>query len=92
MVHRIQMKVSSTKSEMKKILYLSKQDDNKRKMNESGFGSLRLNTIFHFVIFVKKLYLIATNMNRFAVVYTLYIERKVFFIFVKVTPANIIVI
>lgn len=60
MVHRIQMKVSSTKSEMKKILYLSKQDDNKRKMNESGFGSLRLNTIFHFVIFVKKLYLIAT--------------------------------
>lgn len=63
---------------MKKILCQSKQDNNKRKTNASSFGSLRLNTTFHFVIiFFKEVivfdrYLIYnTNMNRFAAVYIL---------------------
>lgn len=42
--------VSFTENVMKKILCQSKQDNNKRKTNASSFGSLRLNTTFHFVI------------------------------------------
>lgn len=55
--------VSFTENVMKKILCQSKQDNNKRKTNASSFGSLRLNTTFHFVIlffFFKKLYLTDT--------------------------------
>lgn len=63
---------------MKKILCQSKQDNNKRKTNASSFGSLRLNTTFHFVIlfFLKEIVfdryvLYNTNMNWFAAVYIL---------------------
>lgn len=41
--------VSFTENVMKKMCQ-SKQDNNKRRTNASSFGSLRLNTTFHFVI------------------------------------------
>lgn len=70
--------VSFTENVMKKILCQSKQDNNKRKTNASSFGSLRLNTTFHFVIlffFLEIVFdryvLYNTNMNRFAAVYIL---------------------